>query len=160
MTLTSRSLRWVVMVQHEISDQYPQTCKVSTWSINIEIYRSLTQNFNQKFLRPWPWPQVDPGWVIMVQHKTSDQYLPTRKVSTWSIYMFKRLLKTLTENFNKKILSLWPWPQGHSGWVMMVLHKTSDQYLPTCKVSTWSINTFKRYRLLKTLMKKSLEHEI
>ena len=35
----------------------------------------------------------------------------------------------------------------------MVQHKTSDQYLPTCKVSTLSINNFKRYRLIKTLTK-------
>ena len=38
-------------------------------------------------------------------------------------------------------------------WVMMVQHKTSDQYLPRCKVSTWSIHNFKRYRLIKTLTK-------
>ena len=36
---------------------------------------------------------------------------------------------------------------------MMVLHKTSDQYLATCKVSTQSINMVKRYRLIKTLTK-------
>ena len=38
----------------------------------------------------------------MVQHKTSDQYLTSGKVSTWSIHRFKRysLLKTLTKNFN------------------------------------------------------------
>ena len=35
----------------------------------------------------------------------------------------------------------------------MVQNKTSDQYLPTCKVSTCSINNFKRYRLIKTLTK-------
>ena len=35
----------------------------------------------------------------------------------------------------------------------MVKHKTSDQYLPTCKVSTCSIYNFKRYRLIKTLTK-------
>ena len=31
----------------------------------------------------------------------------------------------------------------------MVLCKTSDQYLATCKVSTSSINMVKRYRLIK-----------
>ena len=38
----------------------------------------------------------------MVQHKTSDQYLTSGKVSTRSIQGFKkyRLLKTLTKNFN------------------------------------------------------------
>ena len=38
----------------------------------------------------------------MVQHKTSDQYLTSGKVSTRSIHGFKRyrLLKTLTKNFN------------------------------------------------------------
>ena len=41
-------------------------------------------------------------WVLMVQHKTSDQYLTTGKVSTRSIHEFKRyrLLKTLTKNIN------------------------------------------------------------
>ena len=41
-------------------------------------------------------------WVVMVQHKTSDQYLTSDKVSTRSIHGFKRyrLLKTLTKNFN------------------------------------------------------------
>ena len=41
-------------------------------------------------------------WVVMVQHKTSDQYLTSGKVSTTSIHGFKRyrLLKTLTKNFN------------------------------------------------------------
>ena len=41
-------------------------------------------------------------WVVMVQHKTSDQYLTSGKVSTRSIHGFKRyrLLKTLTKNFN------------------------------------------------------------
>ena len=41
-------------------------------------------------------------WVVMVQHKTSDQYLTSGKVSTRSIHRFKRyrLLKTLTKNFN------------------------------------------------------------
>ena len=41
-------------------------------------------------------------WVVMVQHKTSDQYLTSGKVSTRSIQGFKRyrLLKTLTKNFN------------------------------------------------------------
>ena len=41
-------------------------------------------------------------WVLMVQHKTSDQYLTSDKVSTRSIQRFKRyrLLKTLTKNFN------------------------------------------------------------
>ena len=38
----------------------------------------------------------------MVQHKTSDQYLTSGKVSTRSIHRFKRyrLLKILTKNFN------------------------------------------------------------
>ena len=41
-------------------------------------------------------------WVVMVQHKTSDQYLTSGKVSTRSVHGFKRyrLLKTLTKNFN------------------------------------------------------------
>ena len=41
-------------------------------------------------------------WVVMVQHKTSDQYLTSGKVSTRSIHRFKRyrLLKTLSKNFN------------------------------------------------------------
>ena len=41
-------------------------------------------------------------WVVMIQHKTSDQYLTSGKVSTRSIHGFKRyrLLKTLTKNFN------------------------------------------------------------
>ena len=41
-------------------------------------------------------------WIVMVQHKTSDQYLTSGKVSTRSIHRFKRyrLLKTLTKNFN------------------------------------------------------------
>ena len=41
-------------------------------------------------------------WVVMVQHKTSDQYLTSGKVSTRSIHGLKRyrLLKTLTNNFN------------------------------------------------------------
>ena len=41
-------------------------------------------------------------WVVMVQHKTSDQYLTSGKVSTSSIHGFKRyrLVKTLTKNFN------------------------------------------------------------
>ena len=41
-------------------------------------------------------------WVLMVQHKTSDQYLTSGKVSTRSIHRFKRyrLLKTLTKTFN------------------------------------------------------------
>ena len=40
--------------------------------------------------------------VVMVQHKTSDQYLTSGKVSTKSIHRFKRykLLETLTKNFN------------------------------------------------------------
>ena len=38
-------------------------------------------------------------------------------------------------------------------WVMMVQDKTSDQYLTSGKVSTRSIDWFKRYRLLKTLTK-------
>ena len=36
----------------------------------------------------------------------------------------------------------------------MVLRKTSDQYLSTCKVSTGSINMVKRYRLLKNFNRK------
>ena len=36
----------------------------------------------------------------------------------------------------------------------MVLRKTSDQYLATCKVSTSSINMVKRYRLLKNFNRK------
>ena len=41
-------------------------------------------------------------WVVMVQHKTSDQYLTLGKVSTRSFHTFKRcrLLKSLTKNFN------------------------------------------------------------
>ena len=41
-------------------------------------------------------------WITMVQHKTSDQYLTSGKVSTRPIDRFKRyrLLKTLTKNFN------------------------------------------------------------
>ena len=40
-------------------------------------------------------------WVIMIQHKTSDQYLTSGKVSARSIHGLKRyrLLKTLTKNF-------------------------------------------------------------
>ena len=40
--------------------------------------------------------------VVMVQRKTSDQYLTSGKLSTRSILEFKRyrLLKTLTKNFN------------------------------------------------------------
>ena len=38
----------------------------------------------------------------MVQHKSSDKYLSSGKVSTRSIHGFKRyrLVKTLTKNFN------------------------------------------------------------
>ena len=38
----------------------------------------------------------------MVQHKISDQYLTSGKISTRSIQRFRRrrLLKTLTKNFN------------------------------------------------------------
>ena len=36
-------------------------------------------------------------------------------------------------------------------WVMMVQHKTSDQYLISGKVSTRSIHRFRRFRVLKTL---------
>ena len=36
----------------------------------------------------------------------------------------------------------------------MVLRKTSDQYLATCKVSTQSIDMVKRYRLLKNFNRK------
>ena len=43
---------------------------------------------------------------------------------------------------------------------MMVLRKTSDQYLATCKVSSQSINMVKRYRLTKTLTKNLLKHKI
>ena len=41
-------------------------------------------------------------WVMMVQHKTSDQYLTPWKVSTSSIHRFERcrLVKTLTKHFN------------------------------------------------------------
>ena len=41
-------------------------------------------------------------WVKMVQHKTSDQYLISGKVSTRSIHGFKRhrFLKILTKRFN------------------------------------------------------------
>ena len=41
-------------------------------------------------------------WVVKLQHKTSDQYLTSGKVSTRSIHGFKRyrLLKTLTKHFN------------------------------------------------------------
>ena len=41
-------------------------------------------------------------WIVMVQHKTSDQYLTSGIVSTRSIHGFKRyrLLKALTKNFN------------------------------------------------------------
>ena len=41
-------------------------------------------------------------WVVMVKHKTSDQYLTSGKVSTRSIQGLTRymLLKTLTKNFN------------------------------------------------------------
>ena len=41
-------------------------------------------------------------WVVMVQHKISDQYLTSGKVSTRSIHGFKRyrLLEILTKNFN------------------------------------------------------------
>ena len=38
-------------------------------------------------------------------------------------------------------------------WVMMVQHKTSDQYLRSSKISTRSIHGFKRYRILKPLPK-------
>ena len=40
-------------------------------------------------------------WVVMVQHKISDQYLISGKVPTRSIHRFRRyrLLKTLTKNF-------------------------------------------------------------
>ena len=36
----------------------------------------------------------------------------------------------------------------------MVLRKTSDQYLATCKVSTQSINMVKRYKLIKNFNRK------
>ena len=41
-------------------------------------------------------------WAMIVQHKTSDQYLTPGKVSIRSIHVFKgyRLLNTLTKNFN------------------------------------------------------------
>ena len=38
-------------------------------------------------------------------------------------------------------------------WVMMVQHKTSDQYLTSGKGSPRSIHGFKRYRRLKNLTK-------
>ena len=41
----------------------------------------------------------------------------------------------------------------------MVLHKTSDQYLATSKVTQY-INMVKRYRLTKTLTKNLLKYKI
>ena len=40
-------------------------------------------------------------WVVMVQHKTLDEYLTSGKVSTRFVHGFERhrLLKTLTKNF-------------------------------------------------------------
>ena len=40
-------------------------------------------------------------------------------------------------------------------WVVMIQHKTSDQYLTSGQVSNRSSHRFKRYRLLKTLTKNS-----
>ena len=55
-------------------------------------------------------------------------------------------------------------PMGKPGerWALgtLVLRKTSDQYLATCKVSTQSINMVKRYRLTKTLTNNLLKHKI
>ena len=129
-TLTSRS----PMVGHDGSAKNLRPISTNIQSINlihlhvqeIDLYKTLTKNFNTRFLSMWPWPQGHPGWVLMELHKTSDQYLLTRKVSTESINIFMRyrLIKTLIKNFNTKFLSLWPWPQGHLGWVLMVLHKT------------------------------------
>ena len=94
----------------------------------------------------------------MVLRRTSDQYLATCKVSTQSINMVKRyrLIKTITKNLNTKFIR----SEGHPGWVMMVLRKTSDQYLATCKVSTQSMNMVKRYRLTKTLTKKNFNQKL
>ena len=41
-------------------------------------------------------------WVVMVQHKTLDQYLTSGKVSTRFVHGLKRyrFLKTFTKNFN------------------------------------------------------------
>ena len=43
-----------------------------------------------------------PMWVVMVENKTSDQYLTSGKVPTRSIHGLRRyrLLKTLAKNFN------------------------------------------------------------
>ena len=41
-------------------------------------------------------------------------------------------------------------------WVVMVHHKTSDQYLTSGKVSTRFIQRFMKYRLLKTFNQKRL----
>ena len=97
----------------------------------------------------------------MVQHKTSDQYLTTGKVSTTcrSILVLRRyiLLKTLTtifhleyESYISKSMTL---TQRLRRLVMMVEHKSSDKYLTTGKVSTRSIVKLRRYRLLKTFIK-------
>ena len=83
-------------------------------------------------------------WVMMVKHKTSDQYLTSGKVSIRSSWSFRRYRPPKT--FNLKFQSL---TSRSPMWVMMVQHKTSDQYLTSGKVSTRSIHRFKRYRLLK-----------
>ena len=88
----------------------------------------------------------------MEQRKILDQYRTSGIVSTRSIQRFKRypILKNFNQKLQRKISKSVTLTSRSLMWVMMVQHKTSDQYLTSGKVSTRSIHGFKRYRLLKT----------
>ena len=87
----------------------------------------------------------------MVELKTSDQYQATGIVST-RIHTCIRDID-IYQKLKHKVLKSLTMTSRSLRWVGMEQHETSDQFLTTDKVSTRSINMFKRYNLTKTLTK-------
>ena len=91
----------------------------------------------------------DSEGVGMAQCKSLDQYLISGQVSSESFITY-RLLKSLTIELKHKISKSMTLTSRSLMWVKMVQHKTSDHYLTSGKISTKSIQRFRKYRLLKT----------
>ena len=115
--------------------------KVSTRSTHLfQQYTVLLQNTLSKSLnikvQSLAVNSMSLKSVMMVQHKTSDQYnmqsiiLIYLHIQDTQIYKNNKK-KTLTQKCKSVILT----SRSHS-CVVMIQHKLSDQDLPTCTVST------------------------
>ena len=112
-----KNFRPISTIMPNMNEIHQRVFKI--WGLINFNAKTMTLTFFMKILSPWPWPQGHPrgGDGADKNFRAISTIMPNmneihqRVFKIWGLINFNA--KTMTLTFFMKILSPWPWPQGH-----------------------------------------------